>query len=457
VATFIEPARALPLIDSFDVVVAGGGTAGMVAAVAAARNGARVLLTERAGFLGGTIATQLLEHSAGWFDAGGTQIVRGLPQELVDRLVAAGASPGHVRDDTGYTRMRVPVNHEEFKSVVAAWVAEARVEIRLFSPVCSVVREGDRLRAVIVENKSGRIAYAARAFVDCTGDADVAALAGCEMLSDPTQQTQPVSMLFKLGGIDYSRLLDHVAAHPEDFKLGVAPAELRGEPYVNLWGFGTALRQAHADGVLSFERNELHFAGVVPTGEAVINLTRHAADGTRAEELGRAEIVLRRQVVEGLRFFRRYVPGCEATFLAATAAAVGVRETRRIKGVAELADADVRAGRQLDDTVALGGFPIDSHDPRGPSMDGTEPVRRAYGIPYRALLPARVDGLIVAGRCISAARRALASARITGTCMAMGQAAGTAAALAAAANCELRDLDIGRLRDTLRSQGVVLD
>jgi hypothetical protein len=143
-------------------------------------------------------------------------------------------------------------------------------------------------------------------------------------------------------------------------------------------------------------------------------------------------------------------------FLSATASSIGVRETRRIAGLYELSDDDVRVGRNFDDAVALGGFPIDSHDARGPSMDGTEHVRHAYGIPYRALLPRNVDRLLVAGRCISASRKALASARITGTCMAMGQAAGTAAALAARSNRAPRDLDVPQLRATLTRQGAIL-
>src|SRR6266702_8427115 len=139
--TIEEPARRTRLVDHYDVVVAGAGTAGIIAGVASARNGARTLLLERSGFLGGNIPAQLLEHSAGWFDAHGTRIVGGLPQELVDRLVAAGASPGHVSDDTGYTRYRVPVNHEAYKSVVSAWISEAEIDVLLFSPVCAVISD----------------------------------------------------------------------------------------------------------------------------------------------------------------------------------------------------------------------------------------------------------------------------------------------------------------------------
>ena len=455
-ATLHEAARETPLVEDYDVVVAGGGTAGVLAAVAAARNGARTLLLERGGFLGGHIASQLLEHSAGWFDAGGQRVVAGMPHELVDRLVLAGASPGHVRDDTGYTLSRVPMNHEMFKSVVTQMVVEAGADFLPFSPVVGVAREGRVLRAVIVENKSGRTAYACRAAVDATGDADLAARAGSGFLSAPGAETQPVSLLFKLGGIDHAALLDHVERHPGDFKLGVAPAALRGEDHVNLWGFGPQLKQAWDDKAVSLQRHELHYSGWVRTGEAVINVTRCAADATQAGDMARAEAVLRRQVLEFTTFFQRYVPGAAGCFLAASASCVGVRESRRIAGRVVLADADVRQGRRFADAVLRGGFPIDSHDAKGASMAAAEHVDAGYDIPLGALLPAAVDGLLVAGRCISAERRALASARITGTCMAMGQAAGTAAALAAATGCAPHALDIGLLQQRLRAQGAVL-
>jgi hypothetical protein len=167
-------------------------------------------------------------------------------------------------------------------------------------------------------------------------------------------------------------------------------------------------------------------------------------------------VALRRQVLEFLAFFRAYVPGCEGAHLAATAACVGVRESRRLAGAYVLRDADVRQGRRVADAVLQGGFPIDSHDARGAGMASAEAVPSSYDIPYRCLLPERVDGILVAGRALSAERRALASARISGTCMAMGQAAGTAAALAARGGFAPRRLDVEDLRRTLRAQGALL-
>jgi hypothetical protein len=456
--TILEPGRETLIAGSFDVVVAGAGTAGIVAAIAAARQGAGTLLLERGGFVGGHIASQLLEHSEGWYDSRGNQIVGGLPQELVDRLIACGASPGHVRDDTGYTRMRVPINHDEFKSIASLMVAEAGVKTLLHSPIVAVMHAGRAPAGLIVENKSGRQAYEAKVVVDCTGDADIACLAGAAFHRQGRADglTQPVSLLFKIGGIDFNPLLDYVEAHPEDFKLGVEPSALRGQDHVNLWGFGQLLARGHQAGVVSLFRNELHFSGWTRTGEAVVNVTRHSADGADAEELSAAEVVLRRQVLEFVQFFRAYVPGCSHVFLAGSAACVGVRETRRILGLATLTDQDVMRTRRRPDGIAQGGFPIDAHDPMGTSMEFSQEVSAAYDIPYGCLVPQGVRGLLVAGRCISAERRALASARITGTCMAMGQAAGTAAALCAKGSLDPKDLPVVELQRALLGAGAFL-
>lgn len=454
--TLSESQRQTKIAGEYDVVVAGAGTAGIFAAIAAARNGASTLLIERGGFVGGHIATQLLEHSVGWFDANGVQIVGGLANELVDRLVAEGASPGHVRDDTGYTKRRLPIEHELYKSVVCTWIAEEGVDLLVYTPVVGLSEQSGSA-FVIVETKSGRQAFKASALVDATGDADLCAFCGCEFLNPPDGDTQPVSMLFKLAGVDHDKLLDYVIANPADFKLGVKPEDLRGEDFINLWGFGKLLANGFKKGLISLNRNELHYSGHVKSGEAVINVTRYAADATDARQMGKAEAALRRQVLEFTRFFRQMVPGFEKAFLSATAACAGVRESRRIRGQAVLTVDDVRAGRPAPDAVARGGFPIDSHDAKGNSMDGTEHVPSGYDIPLGIMLPVSGPNLIVAGRSISADRKALASARITGTCIAMGQAAGTAAALSAHSGTEIKSLDIPHLQETLLQQGAIFE
>ncbi len=254
-------------------------------------------------------------------------------------------------------------------------------------------------------------------------------------------------------------LLDYVEVNTDDFKMGVNVAQLRSEPFVNLWGFGKLLRRAHADGVL--------------LAASATNCTT-AGDGGGARGGDQSHAPCRPMERKSRGSCHAPKLACAARSWKACNSSVAMCPVARpcfsppppaasvfakhggLPVVYELADDDVRVGRNFDDAVALGGFPIDSHDARGPSMDGTEHVRRAYGIPYRVLLPRNVDRLLVAGRCISASRKALASARITGTCMAMGQAAGTAAALAARSNRAPRDLDVPQLRATLTQQGAIL-
>lgn len=452
-----ETGRNTEVFTEVDVVVAGAGTAGVLAAVAAARNGAKTVVLERGGFFGGHIATQLLEHSAGWQDAHGEMIVGGLPVEMIERLRSCGASPGLVGDDTGYTVSRLPVEHELFKSAVAEWMADEGILALPHAALSDFVTDGAKSYA-IAETKSGRLAFAAPAMVDATGDADLCARAGCRF--HPTEQTQPVSMLFKLGNVDHASLLEYVAAHPGEFKTDAGMPDFRGRAYYNLWGYGALLQAGHRDGLLSLNRNEMHVACHVDSNEAVINVTRYAADATNILDLAAAEVALRRQVREFAAFFRARVPGFEASFLSATAACAGIRESRRLLGRSTLTDADVRSGKAQPDAVARGGFPMDSHDARGNSMDGTEHVRAGYDIPLSALLPATgPDGtapnIVVAGRCMSAERKALASARITATCMAMGQAAGTAAALSALSGRPMAELPVTELQQKLRAQGAI--
>lgn len=451
--TLHEPARVTPIRGRWDVVVAGCGTAGMIAALAARQLGCTVLVLERSGVLGGHIPAQFLEHSVGWFDANGTKITGGLPDRIVEALVAAGGSPGHVPDDTRYTSYRLPINHEVFKAVASTMLADAGVDTLLDAPVVGAAQLSDGM-AVLAETKGGRFAHVARVAIDCTGDADLCHLAGATF--HESDLTQPVSQLFKLGGVDYDGVLRYVRQNPADFKWNIDAETLAADPYLNLWGFAGALARGHQLGRLSLLRNEIHLAGDSETGEAVINFTRCAADATDPVAMAKADPVLRKQMLEFLDWFREAVPGFEHAFLAGSAYAVGVRESRRVKGLATLTDGDVRTSRQPQDAVAQGGFPMDSHDPHGASMDGTEKVSKAYGIPYGCFVPAGVDRLLVAGRCISAERKALASARLTGTVMGMGQAVGVAAALAARKSIEPRALDVGIVRDTLRDLGALL-
>jgi hypothetical protein len=294
--------------------------------------------------------------------------------------------------------------------------------------------------------------------VDCSGDADVAALAGAEFLKGREHNglTQPMSILFKVGNVDVEGLLAYVERHPEEFRTwGKSLDRLRQSRSPHLWGFGRFLEEGYAKGRLPLQRSEMHVQILPERKEAIINATRISGDGTRTEDLTRAEVVLRQQVKALVEYLRTACPGFERSYLMTTAMGVQVRETRRIVGEYTLTGEDVAKGTPFQDAVVMTAFPMDLHVPDGKGMEShvTEAVHQ---IPFRCLVPRRLDGLLVAGRCVSATREALGAIRLTAPAMAMGQAAGTAAALAVRVGCAPRNVDITLLQAELRRAGALL-
>ncbi|HKF68487.1 MAG TPA: FAD-dependent oxidoreductase [Vicinamibacterales bacterium] len=455
--TYREESREIPIRHRADVVVVGGGVAGVSAAIAAARAGADTLLIERYGALGGNLTIGLLEASMSFHDRKGKQLIGGIPDEIMQRLKAAGGSVGHVEDDVGYCGTVTPYDPEELKMVCVEMARQAGVRLLLHTWVVQAVVEERRLVGVLIENKSGRQAVWGQIFVDCSGDADVAALAGAEFLQgrEHDGRTQPMSILFKVGNVDVDAVISYVERCPDDFRLGKAPRDLRLSPAIHLWGFGRILEAGFASGVLPFQRSEMHVLILPERREAIINATRMAGDGTRTEDLTRAEIELRSQVKALVKHLRAACPGFGRSYLMTTAMSVQVRETRRIVGEYTLTESDVVYGTAFSDAVVQNDFPIDLHMPEGKGMEGRL-TETSHQIPYRCLVPKTRDGLLVAGRCVSATREALGAIRLTAPAMAMGQAAGTAAALAVRTGCRPRDVDIGQLRAELRIGGAIL-
>jgi FAD dependent oxidoreductase len=453
-----EEARDIPIAHRADVIVVGGGVAGVSAAIASARTGADTLLIERYGALGGNLTIGLLEASMSFHDRQGKQLIGGIPDEIIQRLKAAGGTVGHVVDDVGYAGTVTPYDPEELKMVCLDMTQEAGVRLLLHTWVVRAVRSGDRLTGVLIENKSGRQLVEAKVFVDCSGDADVAALAGVEFVKgrEGDGLTQPMSILFKLGNVDVDGVLAYVESHPEDFKTSDrALGRLRTSKSIHLWGFGSILEKGYAEGALPFHRTEMHVQIDPERGEAIINATRFAGDGTKANELTRAEIALRGQVKALVAHMKAACPGFERSYLMTTAMGAQVRETRRIVGEYTLTKEDVVEGTSFADTVVLSGFPADLHNPTGTGMEFH--ITKTHQIPYRCLVPKIVDGLLVAGRCVSGTREALGAIRQTAPAMAMGQAAGTAAALSIFSQCAPRTLSVELLRNELRKAAVILD
>jgi ribulose 1,5-bisphosphate synthetase/thiazole synthase len=441
---------------NFDVIVAGGGPAGIVAAIAAARNGARTLLVERYGFLGGQSSASLVYPWMTFHDPQGKQVIQGIPQEIVERMISAGGSPGHVPDTIGYVSMFTPFDVEIFKFIAQEMILEAGAELLLHTWITGATVRAGILTELEAINKSGTARLRGKVFIDATGDADIAFFAGAKTAQGRAEDgaTQPMTMNFRLGGVDLDAVGAYMKLHPEEFYQTTRLDLLDRLPNpTGVQGFYTIWKNAK----LPIPRDQiLFFAGVRP-GEVGVNTTRITGlDATDADDLTKAEIEGRRQVMLLLQFFRDQVPGFQNCFLIATPAQIGVRETRRIVGDYVLTGDDVAQARRFSDSIACSAYPIDIHNPTG-SGNETIDVHSAHDIPYRCLLPKGVDNLLAAGRVISVSHEAFAAIRVTPPVMAIAQAAGTAAALAIHdGHNNPRQVDIGELQKTLMTQGAFL-
>ncbi|GAB2720978.1 FAD-dependent oxidoreductase [Paenibacillus thermoaerophilus] len=438
-----------------DVAVLGGGPAGIAAAVAAARNGARTLLAERYGFLGGMSTLALVYPWMTFHTAAGEQVIRGIAQEIVDRLMRRNASPGHLRDTIGFVHTLTPYHPEAFKVLAFDMLQEAGAELLLHAWAVDADCVGGELRSVTLQTKSGPVRVRARMFVDATGDGDIAAFAGAPWeQGNANGKTQPMTMKFRMRGVDFSEIKAYMRRHPEDFYRKSLISELDRLPLTGVAGFYSKWREAALpiprDGVLLF-------AGP-GEDEAVVNVSRVSGlNPMDARDLTSAEIEGRRQVEMIESFLRQSIPGFGRARVTQVGTQIGVRETRRIAGKYVLTGEDVLTGRRFPDAVARSGYPIDIHQPEGKGVtEGFIEAGGAYDIPYRCLLPQGVFNLVMAGRCLSASHEAQATARLTPSCMALGQAAGTAAALAAADGRSAEDVPIELLQERLLRGGAEL-
>jgi hypothetical protein len=438
------------------VLVVGGGTAGVVAALAAARNGAKTILVERYGHLGGT----MINGAGPWHSYFNTykafpgvkklQLVRGIAQELVDRLVAAGGSPGHLEQDKGYAydSMATLVDREVFKSVAFDLMQESGVSVILHALMADTVMDGGSIRGIVIESKSGREAILAGVVVDTTGDGDVAWRAGVPCIN--TYPDAAVGLPFGMSNVNIKKAVDFFTEKDMLTQMVYADKGSETDRFVRIGFdlrkidvFKTYMDTAGLWGPLTVALHENDFN--------FINCTNiKPLDAVDVEELTRAEITLRKQVMTLAAMLKKHIPGFEKGFVSWTPRQVGVRRTRIVACEYDLSVTDIVNATQFEDEVALYGF----HDcaPRILIKNGG-----AYGIPYRALLPKKVENLLVAGRMITSDWEAHMSTRNTVSCMAQGEAAGTAAALCARQNRSPRQLDTAMLRETLRNNGVYLD
>lgn len=445
-------------MPEYDVLVVGGGNAGCAAALAAARGGARTILVERYGFLGGT-ATAAMVGPWMTFHAGNERIVGGIAEEIVQRLIALGGSPGHIPDSSDYVPTITPFDPELHKALLFDLMRESGVRLLLHALVLDALR--DRRGAV----RGGRFATVggprnvrAQLTIDATADAFVAAAAGCGMQQgDALGRVQPASLMFRLSHVDLRALSEYVRRRPDQMRTSLKAHERQPDALTAVAGLYELWDEARAAGIAVPRELVSFFVSPYPD-EVTVNMTRVVdIDPLDPDDLTRAEVEGRGQAMRLVAFFREKVPGFERARLAATGTQIGIRESRRVRGEYTLTAEDILAGRRFEDAVARSAYPIDVHDPAGPgTMTRRLPAGTTYEIPYRCLVPLAVDGLLVAGRCISTTHEALASTRLTPTVMTLGQAAGTAAALATRAGIAPREVDPQLLRARLCADGVDL-
>jgi hypothetical protein len=448
-----EPARAVPVGAEVDVLVVGGGPAGIMAASAAAEMGMKVALVEGRSFVGGNLTLGL--PVLGFLSQKGKPIIAGLPQQLIDRLRARGAASEH-RPCPLHVSLTL-VEPEAVKSAALEMLLERGVDLRLYSTFAGVVMEGERVRGIFIESKAGREALLAKVIVDCTGDADVALRAGvpCEK-GDAHGGMQPPTLMFCLAGVDTEQLRQSLSQDPKAYRADFIPAEYFGQNHQFIVvGLRERLQLARQAGLSIATERTILITGL-RAGEVWVNMTRvKGVDGTDPRSLTAGEIEARRQIEDIFKYLVAYVPGFGRAQFTKAASFLGIRETRRIVGRYVMNRDDILSCRRFDDAIAVASYPIDLHRPNDTGCT-LEWCGDCYDIPYRSLVPQRVDNLLVAGRCISTTHEAMAAIRVMSTCMALGEAAGRAAAIAVGEGVSPSQVDAGTLRKELLARGAFL-
>ena len=457
--------------EHYDVVVLGGGSAGIAAAVAAARNGARTVIVDAGPMIGGELVSGIPVD--GCLSTRGEWVVGGVCRDLFAVCNEMGGYIGPIKDYRSLTI--VCVDTEVMKLAVVKMVHDAGVKLLLYTFAEEVVTDDGRVTGIIVLNKNRRTLLTAKVFIDCSGDGDLAIGAGApyEVGDASKGDLQPVTLIFRMMGVESEKLLRFVKDNTENFGLAeyadkhmTVPeaAEAlyqQGLPKVFLTSDGPLMRDAIAKGTL----HRSSMIGItpisIPRKEVSVNTTRVGhLDATHTEKLSNTLPELMEQVWDCANFLRASLPGFENAVFSGIAPRIGIRETRRVVGDETLTGDDIMQARKRPDGIAKGAHELDIH------LSGTGHIRStikdggSYDIPFGCLLPKNTRNVLMAGRCFSSTREAHSSARVMGTCMAMGQAAGTAAALCTTANAwggDVREVAVPRLRDMLRTQGAVLD
>ena len=424
--------REIPVYKRFDVIVCGAGPAGICAAVAAARQGAKVALLERYGVPGGNLTCG---HGGPILGMVGKGTMR-------DELMALLEVP----DNDMIGRVGVAHDMQRAKTVLTEFIHHENIEVYLQTMAADALVEDHRVTGVVISTKEGLLALEGKVVVDATGDGDVAAFAGCQIEKGREDGLmQPVTLEFTLDNVDEDRGVICIG--------DVDDVAFNGQRFLDY------CKQCAQKGMLPEHLAAVRLHPTVHKGERQVNTTQaNGVDSTKIEDLYPAELALRGQIDTLIRFFRENLPGYENCKYIASGTTTGIRESRRVVGEYLITAEELAAGKRFDDVVVhRAEFIVDIHNPAGAGQ-AEEKIQYVvpYDLPYGCFVPKGVDGLMTAGRCISGTHRAHASYRVMSICMAMGQAVGVAAALCARQGCQPRELDVKALQKELAALGVEL-
>ncbi len=450
----------------FDVVVLGAGPGGLAAALAAARNGAKVLLAEKNGFLGGNMAIGL--PLLGFLDKDGTKVIGGIADEFMKDMAAYKTAYGNAASDHKVCPMHNSVtlyDHELFKIVALHKVMEAGIEVLFHTDIEAVNVENATLKEITLRGKGWKIYVKAKAYIDASGDGDMAYLTGAsyEKGQKDTGVLQPPTMMFTLAGVDIDRTIDYLAANPDqmersktiDCASGYDADFFRSDPNFVMVAMRKLFSELRAQGKMPVNRENIIVINSLLPGQVHMNCTRHlGTDGSDVFSVTKAEIEGYLQIEKFVEMLHEHVPGFENCYIAHIFPALGIRESRRFSGIRQLTEEDVVNGVFNDETIGIGSYCVDIHAGDGLSTIFTKIP--AYGIPYGITVSDEIEGLMFAGRCASMDAVAMSSARVMPICMAIGEAAGVGAALAVKQNISPQDVDVAQVRQILLDAGAIL-
>ncbi len=450
-----------------DIIIIGGGISGAVAAISAARCGMDVLIVEKNASLGGTLAACEVGPMM-TFHAGDKQAIKGITDELVERLKARGKSCGHIFDTTGTTYTVTPFDSDALKNELDIMLAEAGGKVLYHTMLAGVNTAGDMIDSITVCTTNGLMDLSAKVYIDATGDANLAMMSGvsCVQGRETDGLTQPMTLVLKMGNVDFEKLKNMTQTEPEEF-MEIHRTDLSfwdKAPKMSFHVYGNRFRRAQAEGRISFDREWILVFETMNPKEAIINSTRvQGYNPTDIYERSRAEAVGRAQVRELVKFLQKECPGFENSYPVRTGSQIGIRSSRQIEGTYKVTSADLFGQKRFDDVIAHGGYPVDIHSlKKGEENEIPDGIKKfewgtMYSVPYRALINDKINNLITVGRCISAEFEAVGALRVSPMAGATGHAGGVAAYLAVRGNGNVHDIDTKELQKILVEQGAYLE